>query len=109
PAISMLAVVNNSILKLADDKTNRSMPTHFLLTSEVRNPEELENADILLGDHPKSAEALDLLLGCQGWRRFAEQKPQEFQRANRGQQVNANWLSNTAVVTQSFETDPKQL
>ena len=34
---------------------------------------ELEHADFLLTNHPKAGVALDLLLGTQGWRRFAEQ------------------------------------
>lgn len=73
PAIAMIGVVNKSVVTMADEKTWRSMPTHFLLTSEVEKPEDLEHADVLLGTHPKAAEALDLLLGTQGWRRFAEQ------------------------------------
>jgi len=56
---------------MADEKTARAMPTHFLMTTEVRKPEDLEYADFLLGKHPKAAVALDLLLGTQGWRRFA--------------------------------------
>ena len=51
------------------------MPTHFLLAGEVKNPDDLEYADFLLTDHPKASEALDLVLGTQGWRRFAEQAP----------------------------------
>ncbi|HEY7423984.1 MAG TPA: alpha-2-macroglobulin family protein, partial [Gemmataceae bacterium] len=68
---------------LADDKTLRAMPTHFLLTTEVRRPEDLEYADFLLGSHPQAAEALDLLLGTQGWRRFAEQDPNRFRQHQR--------------------------
>lgn len=75
PVIVYLGVVNNSVVTMADEKTARSLPTHFLLTSEVRQPEDLEHADILLGAHSKAAQALDLLLGTQGWRRFAEQTP----------------------------------
>src|SRR5712692_3342310 len=56
------------------------MPTHYYLTTEVRRPEDLEYADVLLGAHPKAAAALDLLLGTQGWRRFAEQNPQKFRQ-----------------------------
>jgi hypothetical protein len=77
PAVAMLGVVNQSVVTMADEKTYRSLPTHFLLTSEVERPEELEHADVLLGDHPKAGAALDLLLGTQGWRRFAEQKANE--------------------------------
>jgi hypothetical protein len=78
PAVLLVAVTDKSVLKLADEKTFRSMPTHFLLTTEVRRPEDLEHADFLLGSHPKAAQALDLLLGTQGWRRFAEQNPEQF-------------------------------
>ena len=70
PAIAMVGVVNKSVVTMADEKTFRTMPTHFLLTSEVQRPEDLEHADVLLGSHPKAAAALDLLLGTQGWRRF---------------------------------------
>jgi uncharacterized protein YfaS (alpha-2-macroglobulin family) len=91
PAIVMLAVVDKSVLKLADEKTYRSMPAHVLLTTEIRRPEDLEHADFLLGSTPganatglASAEkALDLLLGTQGWRRFAEQDPGKFQSEQR--------------------------
>jgi Flp pilus assembly protein TadB len=78
PAVVLLRVIDKSVVTLADDKTRRTLPTHFLLTTEVRRPEDLEYADFLLGPHPQAAEALDLLLGTQGWRRFAEQDPQKF-------------------------------
>lgn len=77
PAVTMVAVTDASVQKLANEKSARSMPTHFLLATEIRQPEDLENADALLGDHPRAAQALDLLLGAQGWRRFAEQDPQK--------------------------------
>ena len=67
-----LAVVDDSLLKLADDDSP-AMPTHFYLTSEVEKPEDLEKADFYLSDDAKADEALDLLLGTQGWRRFVEQ------------------------------------
>jgi A-macroglobulin TED domain/Alpha-2-macroglobulin family len=77
PAIIMVAVVNQNVLTMADEKTGRLMPTHFLLASEVKKPEDLEYADFLISEDPKTAvqaaKALDLLLGTQGWRRFAEQ------------------------------------
>jgi hypothetical protein len=79
PAILLVRVVDKSVLKLADEKTARTMPTHFLLTSEVRSPDDLENADFLVADNARAGEALDLLLGTQGWRRFAEQHdPQDL-------------------------------
>jgi hypothetical protein len=80
PAIALVSVVDLSVFKLADDKTLRSMPTSFLLTSEIQKPDDLENVDVLLGDHPKAGQAVDLLLGTQGWRRFAEQSPAKFRK-----------------------------
>lgn len=71
-AVAMLGVVNQSVVTMADEKTFRFLPTHFLLTAEVEKAEDLEHVDVLLGSHPKAEFALDLLLGVQGWRRFAE-------------------------------------
>lgn len=73
PAVIMVAVVNQNVITMADNKTDRLMPTHFLIAGDVKNPSDLEHADFLLTEHPKAAIALDLLLGTQGWRRFAEQ------------------------------------
>jgi hypothetical protein len=87
PAIAMVGVVNKSVVTMADEKTFRAMPTHFLLTSEVRRPEDLEHADVLLGSHPKAAAALDLLLGTQGWRRFAEQNIAPPNRKDDGDRI----------------------
>jgi hypothetical protein len=73
PAVLLVGVVNRSVITMADNKTDRLLPTHMLLSGEVKHPAELEHADFLLTDHPKAGVALDLLLGTQGWRRFAEQ------------------------------------
>src|SRR5205085_4896513 len=81
PAVLLVGVVNRSVITMADNKTDRLMPTHFLLSGEVKHPAELEHADFLLVEHKekatneKAAAALDLLLATQGWRRFAEQNP----------------------------------
>jgi hypothetical protein len=80
PTVLLLAVTDKSVIKLADEKTFRSMPTHFLLTSEVRKPADLEHADFFLTDKTNAAPAVDLLLGTQGWRRFAEQDPAKFRK-----------------------------
>jgi len=74
-ALLLVGVVDKSLIKMADERTARAMPTHFLLTSEVRKGEDLEFTDVLLGDHPQAGKALDLLLGTQGWRRFLESDP----------------------------------
>ena len=48
-----------------------SMTTKFLLLSEIKHPADLENADVLLASNAEAEQHLDLLLGTQGWRRFA--------------------------------------
>ena len=78
PAVALVAVVDKSVITLADEKTFKSMLTHLFLGTEIRKPEELEFADFLVGADPQAPAALDTLLGTQGWRRFAEQNPQEF-------------------------------
>ncbi len=62
----LLAVVVDE--QAAGDET--SLPAHFYLTGQLRRPEELEQADVLLRDGPEAARALDLFLGTQRWRRF---------------------------------------
>ena len=82
-AVLGVAVVDDALLNLADDDTPR-MTTHFLLTSEIEKPEDLEDADFYLGDDPKAAAALDLLLGTQGWRRFVEKSLEELPGGKKG-------------------------
>jgi uncharacterized protein YfaS (alpha-2-macroglobulin family) len=66
PAVLLVAVVDESALKLSGEKTVRSMPSYFYLTTEVRRPEDLEHADFLLRGGDQARKALDLLLGTQG-------------------------------------------
>ena len=69
PAVLGLSIVDDASLRLeAAERPN--LRTHFLLTSEVRKPEDLENANALLSNTPDADLAIDLLLGTQGWRRF---------------------------------------
>ncbi|MBM3980840.1 MAG: hypothetical protein FJ304_11250 [Planctomycetes bacterium] len=82
PAAAVLwaAALNTGV---APGPKDRKLPTHFLLAGEVKNPDDLEHADFLLTNHPKAAEALDLVLGTQGWRRFAEQAPPQLPMGGR--------------------------
>jgi len=82
PAALGVAVVDDALLSLADDHTP-SMTTHFLLTTEVDKPEDLEDADFFLSDDADAAVALDLLLGTQGWRRFVEKTLDELKEEGR--------------------------
>jgi hypothetical protein len=104
PAILMVAVVDNSVLKLADEKTYKSLPTHFLLATEVRRPEDLEHADFLIGPQASAHVALDLLLGTQGWRRFVEQqeKPQEYRLKQPATDIDRLLVLNGQLLPESF-------
>lgn len=69
PAVLGVAVVDDAALSL--EETERpQLRTHFLLTSEIEKPEDLEHANFYLSEEESAAESLDLLLGTQGWRRF---------------------------------------
>lgn len=114
PAVLWAAVVNQSVLAMADEKAARLLPTHFLIGGEIRKPDELEHADFLLTEHPKAAAGLDLLLGTQGWRRFVEQGPEFRQRVpagdvdrllvamGGGRAVPAGWRSGVHKVFEDF-------
>ncbi len=65
-----ISVVDDALLNLADDKSP-GLVTRFLLAGDIDSPEDLEDANFFLSDEPEAVEALDLLLGTQGWRRFA--------------------------------------
>jgi hypothetical protein len=71
PAWLLIAVVNRDALRLADDAADRSQPAYFYLTSELQQAQDLEDATFLLGDDAEAAQALDLVLGTHGWRRFS--------------------------------------
>ncbi len=74
-----IAVVDDSTLVLADDHYP-NLQTHFLVTSEVSSPEDLEDAEFYLSEDPEAEQALDLLLGTQGWRRFVEKRLVDLQQ-----------------------------
>jgi len=76
-AVLGVAVVDDALLNLADDYTP-ALKTHFMLATEIEKPEDLEDVDFYLGDDIEAAVALDLLLGTQGWRRFAEKTLEEL-------------------------------
>jgi hypothetical protein len=78
-----IAVVDDAVLNLADDKSTR-MPTYFHLLTEIDYPEDLEDANFYLSEEEGAAEALDLLLGTQGWRRFVEVPRDQFAKAGAG-------------------------
>lgn len=69
-AVVGLAVVDDSVLELVETREQMPrLPAQALLEPEVL---ELRDAHVYLDPaHPKGPRALDLLLGTQGWRRFA--------------------------------------
>ena len=64
-----LAVVDESVLNLADDKTGNILADLYL-ASEMPGQKVYE-PNFYFSDDKKAPEAMDLLMGTQGWRRFA--------------------------------------
>ncbi|MCI0462848.1 MAG: MG2 domain-containing protein [Gemmataceae bacterium] len=72
PAWLLVSVVHQQGSDAAHELAEPSLPAHFYLATEVRRPEDLEQAEFLLSSQPRAATALDLFLGTQGWRRFRD-------------------------------------
>jgi len=81
PAVLGVAAVDDALLNLADDKSPL-LSTYYYLTSEIENPQDLENANFYLSEREGAAVALDSLLGTKGWRRFAEVELDQFALAD---------------------------
>ena len=79
-ALLYAAVVDANAVAMAEGKLDRLLPAHFLLAGEVQKPDDLEYVDFLLSPSPLASQALDLVLGTQGWRRFAEQDAGSLRR-----------------------------
>ncbi|MDA1194057.1 MAG: A-macroglobulin complement component [Planctomycetota bacterium] len=74
PAVVGLAATDDAVLSTIDPRERAArLPVQALLGSDVR---ELKDAHLYLGDG--GAERTDLLLGTQGWRRFAFTAPDAF-------------------------------
>ncbi|MFI4860399.1 MAG: alpha-2-macroglobulin family protein, partial [Phycisphaerales bacterium JB063] len=78
-AFAGVTVTDDSTLEMIETREQRPMlPAMVLLEQEVR---ELMDAAVYLDpDNPEAAQQLDLLLGTQGWRRFALVDVAEFLR-----------------------------
>jgi len=72
-----LTVTDSSVLEMIEKREQApSLPVMVLLESDVRN---LSDAHVYLDEsNPKAPLATDLLLGTQGWRRFATLDPAKF-------------------------------
>ncbi|WP_224243248.1 MG2 domain-containing protein [Hyalangium gracile] len=76
-ALVMLTVTDDAVLELIEKRDQApQLPVMVLLEPEVK---ELADAQVYLDEkHPKAKLAVDLLLGTQGWRRFALADPVSF-------------------------------
>ncbi len=64
-----LSVVDDTVLSFADDKSAHLLSSLYL---EAEMPgQEIEEPNFYFSEKPKAAPSLDLVLGTQGWRRFA--------------------------------------
>ncbi|MCK5689995.1 A-macroglobulin complement component, partial [Myxococcota bacterium] len=82
PAVVGVSITDESVLEMIDKREQSPrLPVTVFLESEVK---ELADAHVYLDkDNPKAPLATDLLLGTQGWRRFAFVDTAKFIRANK--------------------------
>ena len=80
-AVVGLTVTDDSILEMIDKREQAPrLPMMVLFEDDVR---ELADAHVYLDEHnPVAPRAIDLLLGTQGWRRFAFVDPVKFLEAH---------------------------
>jgi len=80
-AVVGLTITDDSVLEMIEKREQAPrLPVMVLLESDVR---DLADAHVYLDDaNPKAPLATDLLLGTQGWRRFALIKATDFVAAN---------------------------
>lgn len=69
PADVAVAVVDDAVLRFADSKTPHILSELYLLPEMPG--QLLHEPNFYFSSDPKAPESLDLLLGTQGWRRFA--------------------------------------
>ncbi len=69
-AVLGASVVDEASLSLVRDRS-ASLTTHFWLMGQIDDVRGLEDANFYLSEGSEAEQALDLLLGTQGWRRFA--------------------------------------
>jgi len=75
-AVVGLTVTDDSVLEMIETRRQAPrLPAMVLLENEV---DDLKDAHVYLSQDPNAARNIDMLLGTQGWRRFAYVNPDEF-------------------------------
>src|SRR5690606_27414329 len=76
-AVVGLTVTDDSVLEMLEKREQRpNLPVMVLLENEVK---ELADAHVYLdAENEQAPQAVDLLLGTQGWRRFARVRFEQF-------------------------------
>jgi hypothetical protein len=99
-AVVMLTVTDDAVLELIEKREQApQLPVMVLLEPEVK---ELADAHVYLDEkNPKARMALDLLLGTQGWRRFALADPVNFV-ARHGDQARRTLAIRVPVAREEF-------
>jgi hypothetical protein len=69
PADVALAVVDDTVLRFADDKSANLLAQTYLLPEMPG--QKIDEPNFYFSRDPKAPEAMDLLCGTQGWRRFS--------------------------------------
>lgn len=68
PAEVAIAVVDDTVLDLADDKSAHILASLYLMPEMPG--QRIDDPDFYFSDHADAPRAMDLLLGTKGWRRF---------------------------------------
>lgn len=106
-AVLGASVVDETALSLVRDRS-ASLTTHFWLMGHLDDVRSLEDANFYLSEGSEAEQALDLLLGTQGWRRFttvpAEQLAQTLTADRLGQERFADQLPAAAVAEPTAPT-----
>lgn len=79
-AVLGASVVDEAALSLVRDRS-ASLTTHFWLMGQLDDARGLEDANFYLSEGTQAEQALDLLLGTQGWRRFVDVPAEQLAQA----------------------------
>jgi len=99
-AVVGVTVTDDTVLEMIEKREQAPrLPVMVLLEKDAR---ELADAHVYLDDaDPKAPLALDLLLGTQGWRRFAFHQPGEFLAMYRDEARSVLTLGDASIEVQS--------
>jgi hypothetical protein len=106
-AVGLVSAVDREILERASQQTLLGLPTSFLFGMELHRPEDVEYADFLIQNLPRTRMALDLILATQGGRSRGEP---DFDKSRQGDKTppvfaSATQQSSKVLTARTFNLD----